>query len=77
MAMREPETRARALNRLEPESRSTIVMIGDRKYDIEAAEFNGIRSIGVTWGFGSRQELEDAGAHYVVDNPNEVSRLVV
>jgi phosphoglycolate phosphatase len=41
---------------------SDAVMIGDRKHDILAARANGIRSIGVTWGFGSWDELGDAGA---------------
>ena len=39
-----------------------IVMIGDRKYDIEGAHAFGIRAVGVLYGFGSRAELETAGA---------------
>ena len=35
------------------------VMIGDRKEDIIAGKDAGTRTIGITWGFGSRQELED------------------
>ena len=37
-------------------------MVGDRHFDIEGAKVNGVRAIGVTWGFGSAQELRDAGA---------------
>lgn len=43
------------------------VMIGDRHFDIEGAIANGVRAVGVTWGFGSRQELADAGADAIVD----------
>lgn len=38
------------------------VMIGDRRHDIIAAHANGIRAVGVTWGFGSLDELREAGA---------------
>ena len=37
-------------------------MIGDRSYDMLAARETGARAIGVTWGYGSRSELENAGA---------------
>ena len=39
-----------------------VLMIGDRKYDIEGAHAFGIRAVGVLYGFGSREELEAAGA---------------
>lgn len=42
------------------------VMVGDRMHDIEGACENGIDSIGVLCGFGSEQELRDAGATYIV-----------
>jgi phosphoglycolate phosphatase len=43
-------------------------MIGDRSYDIEAARAHGLRAVGVTWGFGTREELAQAGAQDVVDD---------
>lgn len=43
------------------------VMIGDRRYDIEAARDNGLNSLGILWGFGSAEELESAGADAVCD----------
>ncbi|MGB3462355.1 HAD hydrolase-like protein [Rhodanobacter lindaniclasticus] len=45
------------------------VMIGDRHFDIDGAVGNGIRSIGVLWGFGMRHELLAAGATALVDSP--------
>ena len=41
-------------------------MVGDRHFDIEGAKANGVRAIGVTWGFGSREELSEAGADVIV-----------
>lgn len=43
-------------------------MVGDRRYDIEAARDHGLRAIGVTWGFGDREELTAAGADVLVDD---------
>lgn len=41
---------------------ATTVMVGDRQDDVRAAAEVGVRSIGVTWGYGSIEELEAAGA---------------
>lgn len=48
------------------------IMIGDRKFDVLGAGANGLRTIGVAWGYGSRAELEEAGAAAVVSAPAEV-----
>lgn len=45
-------------------------MIGDRHFDIEGARANGVRAIGVSWGFGSVEELEAAGADAIVQSPS-------
>ena len=45
------------------------VMIGDRCYDILGAKENGIASIGVTYGYGSLEELKNSGADYIIDKP--------
>lgn len=47
-------------------------MIGDRKHDVLAARSHRIRAVGVTWGYGSREELEAAGADAWCDEPREV-----
>ena len=54
-----------------------IIMIGDRKHDITGAKEMGINSIGVTWGYGSRTELEEAGATQIADCMEELCRLVL
>ena len=47
-------------------------MIGDRCHDVLGARENGVRSIGVLWGFGSRQELQEAGADTIVESVGEL-----
>jgi len=53
------------------------VMIGDREHDAIGAKANGIASIGVTWGYGSRQELLDAGAACLVDDPHGLEEAIL
>jgi phosphoglycolate phosphatase len=48
------------------------VMIGDRSHDILGARKNGVPAIGVLWGYGSRDELQAAGAGALVSAPDEV-----
>jgi phosphoglycolate phosphatase len=54
---------------------SSCVMVGDRFHDIEAAKFNAVRSIGALWGYGGRNELEQAGADAIATSPEEVVTL--
>jgi phosphoglycolate phosphatase len=51
-------------------------MIGDRKHDIRAAQRNGARAMGVLWGYGSREELDDAGAEKLLAAPADFSRAL-
>ena len=55
-------------------STHTATMVGDRKHDVIGAKHNGMRTVGVTYGYGSRQELEDAGADVIVAKPAHVAR---
>jgi len=64
---RKAEVIAHALRNVDPQRKLPAVMIGDRKHDIIGAQEMGIESIGVTWGFGSRAELANAGADAIVD----------
>ena len=66
-----------ALKRLNVQDRSQAVLIGDRLHDAEGARACGIDCIGVTFGFGSREELESAGANHVVDRVDELLPLLV
>ncbi len=48
------------------------VMVGDRAFDIAGAHANGMRAIGVLWGYGSVAEFDQAGADAVVGHPGEL-----
>lgn len=52
--------------------KSTAVMVGDRLHDIIGAKKNGIHSVGVTFGYGSYEELEKAGADHIVNTAKEL-----
>lgn len=54
-----------------------IVMIGDRKHDIIGAQENNVDSIGVTYGYGSEEELRSAKATYIVHNVMNVFEQIV
>ncbi|MDR1567145.1 MAG: HAD hydrolase-like protein [Streptococcaceae bacterium] len=56
--------------------KDSAIMIGDRKYDILAAHACGIKSIGVTWGFGSIEELKSANADEIIHFPDELLLLL-
>ncbi|OEC93584.1 HAD hydrolase-like protein [Rhizobium sp. YK2] len=51
------------------------LMVGDRKFDIVGAHANQMRAVGVLWGYGSREELELAGADLIIDAPRELPSL--
>jgi phosphoglycolate phosphatase len=48
------------------------VMVGDRSHDMIGAHANGLRAIGVLWGYGSLEELKSAGADELVSTPAEL-----
>lgn len=48
---------------------SHCVMVGDRRQDVIGAHANNMRALGVLWGYGSRSELEVAGADGLVSDP--------
>ena len=53
--------------------KSKVLMIGDRNYDVIGAKANGIKSCGVLFGFGSKEELEKAGADFIVESPFQLA----
>ena len=56
--------------------RETTTMIGDSGVDMQTAKNGGVRSIGCSWGFRSRTELEENGADVIVDNPLEILQVL-
>lgn len=60
------------LKQLGVTDRSEVLMIGDRKYDIEGARLAGLHSLGVLYGYGDQKELSEAGADAVVATVEEL-----
>jgi len=51
-------------------------MIGDRGADMVAARHHGVRAVGVLWGYGSRDELVQAGAQSLCESPGDLHVLL-
>ena len=71
-----PTLIGRALERLGATA-DRAVMVGDRKYDVEGAQANGIACVGVHYGSTLRSELEGAGAAVVVDSVPKLERVLL
>lgn len=52
-------------------------MVGDREHDIIGARAVGIDSLGVLYGYGSREELVKAGAIYLAENVEEAAAILL
>ncbi len=52
------------------------VVVGDRLHDVRGARACGVDTIGVTYGYGSREELEREGASWICDSPASVLRVL-
>lgn len=44
-------------------------------FDLDGAKANDIKSAGVLWGYGSKEELQNAGAEYILAGPSEILKL--
>ncbi|MBO5450740.1 MAG: HAD hydrolase-like protein [Lachnospiraceae bacterium] len=54
-----------------------ILMVGDRKFDIEGAKHFFLDSIGVSYGYAAEGELKEAGATYITDNLDDVYEIIL
>lgn len=61
----------------QPAPSSQTVMVGDTRYDIQGARSNGLPAIGVTYGYGSRKELIEAGASHLAASAEELRSLLL
>lgn len=65
-----------ALVRLHMENeRDKVLMVGDKEHDVLGAKSCGIQCVGVAYGYGTRQELEEAGAVYIADTVDDLGIL--
>ena len=69
---------AHTLENLQASSQShSIVMMGDRRHDVEGAREYGIDTIGVLWGYGTAEELSTAGAIALAERPRDAGDLLL
>lgn len=57
-------------------ARERVLYVGDSGVDMLTAAAAGIASVGVTWGFRTREELLESGARHIVDRPQEILDLL-
>lgn len=57
--------------------RSTVLMIGDRRQDVLGAHKTGIKCMGILWGYGSIEELREAGADYFAETPGKAADMLL
>ena len=67
-----PTVIRQALSRLGVTPSSRVLMVGDRKHDILGAKAVGIACLGVLYGYGSKEELQKAGADRIASSPSEI-----
>ncbi len=58
-------------------NKEECIFIGDSNVDIQTANNAKIKSIGVLWGFRTKEELQAAGATYIVETPKEISNIIL
>lgn len=63
--------------KLSPSQQKQALMVGDRKFDILGAKACGIHSVGVRFGYAEENELEMAGADYIVGSVDELTEFLV
>ena len=56
--------------------KSEVLMIGDRKHDIIGAKQTDIETLGVKYGFARENELEEAGADYIAEQPQDIIKII-
>ena len=65
------------LARADTADRSRVLMIGDRRQDVDGAHSTGIECMGILWGFGSAEELTEAGADFIAQTPWEAADMLL
>ena len=68
--------KAELIRAVMPMAGETVWMIGDRRFDIEGGREAGVHTLGVTYGYGSREELETAGAEKIAASPREIAEIL-
>ena len=53
-----------------------VVMVGDTAFDVLGAKAHGIPTIGVSWGYGTVEDMVNAGAAAIADSPQQLLELL-
>ena len=64
-----------ALEKCQISDKSKVLMVGDRMHDIIGAKKNNIKSCGVLYGYGNKEELINAGADFIAITLNDVKNI--
>ena len=54
-----------------------IVVVGDRRFDVEAALANGMDAVGVSYGYGTEEELKEAGAGWIAEDVRGLQSILL
>ena len=54
-----------------------IVMVGDRSHDINGAHKAGLEAVGILFGYGDREELEQANAEWITESTISLGELLI
>lgn len=65
-----------SMQKLSDTDKKRTLMVGDRYFDIDGATGAGVDSVGVTYGYGSREEFMEHGATYIIDNAKELLNIL-
>lgn len=57
--------------------RENIIMVGDTHYDVLGAAVHGIKTIGVSWGYGKTEDMLAAGAIEIVNSPAQLLKKLI
>ncbi len=57
--------------------RNSVLMIGDRRQDVIGAHKTGLKCMGILWGFGSIEELTEAGADFIAETPEKAADMLL
>ena len=57
------------------ENKDDVIMVGDTQYDVLGADESGIKCIGVLYGYGQKDKLEEAGAYILAEKPSDIAEM--
>ncbi len=70
-----PQAVFEIIEKLKLEKQQTF-FVGDTSTDMQTGKNAGLKTIGVSWGFRSVKELQENGADFIVNKPNEILELI-